>query len=212
MMGQMAAVTHGQEEERRRLARELHDDTIQSLIALNQRVLLAKMKANGAMTDEFAEMEALLADMIGDVRRFTHALRPIGLEELGLIPAIELLAESNSSDTFDVTVLEKGEARRLPMAHEFALYRITQEALQNVVKHAKAEQVVITLAYEPTQTVLRVEDDGGGFTVPTSLGEMARRGSYGLLGIYERAELIQADVGITSDKNGTKLELVMTNE
>ncbi|MGB1253368.1 MAG: histidine kinase, partial [Candidatus Promineifilaceae bacterium] len=138
---QVGAITLGQEEERRRLARELHDDTIQSLIALNQQVQLAQLRAdsNGAAAVELHNLQSMISDLIGDVRRFTHALRPVGLEDLGLVPALELLVEnSRSGQDVAILLLPQGTPHRLPMTQEFTLYRIAQEAINNALRHASA--------------------------------------------------------------------------
>ena len=207
---QVGAITQGQEEERRRLARELHDDTIQSLIALNQRVQLSQLRANGdaALSADMTNLQSMIGDLIGDVRRFTHALRPIGLEDLGLIAALELLiSNTREISVLDIELTKTGEPRRLIVSDEFALYRIVQEALNNSIQHADATQVLITLTFAADHVTVAIEDDGQGFTVPSSLAEMATIGQFGLLGIHERAELIGADVNIESSSDGTSVSI-----
>ena len=210
---QVGAITHGQEEERRRLARELHDDTIQSLIALNQRVQLTQLRANGneQLGSDLLSLQKMIEALIGDVRRFMHALRPVGLEDLGLIPALELLIENTGQlATSDLDFTTIGDPRRLAISNEFALYRIAQEALNNAVQHANAEQILLSLHFAADAIILSVTDDGDGFTVPASLAEMATIGQFGLLGIHERAELIGAEVEILSGKDGTTVRVVLS--
>jgi signal transduction histidine kinase len=207
LRGYLGAVTAGQEEERRRLARELHDDTIQSLIALNQRIQLVQMsQPEMAQLDEMQEM---VAGLIADLRRTIHALRPIYLEDLGLVPALQVLAqEVGEAGRPAVTFTSEGAPRRLHPEMELALYRIAQEALTNAVRHAAAATVSITLAYRPERVTLAVADDGRGFAVPESPTELAPQSHFGLLGIHERAELIGARLTLSSQPGrGTRVEV-----
>lgn len=210
LRGYLSAVTTGQEEERRRLARDLHDDTLQSLIALNQRIQLAQMSAADEPTAaKLAEMQQLTAQTIADLRRLTHDLRPIYLEDLGLVTALNMLAR-DTSQTLQIPVgfHISGEERRLPPEVELALYRIGQEGLSNVARHAQASSAGLHLAFDLEETTLAIEDDGQGFIVPESPSEMAGSGHFGLLGIQERAEIIGARLLIESlPGEGTRLTI-----
>lgn len=204
----IGAMTAGQEEERRRLARELHDDTLQSLIALNQRIQLAQL----APTDSPAagvlnELEALAEQTIADLRRFTRALRPIYLDNLGLVAALEMLTrEVNQASGLPVNFRRTGIERRLAPQVELALYRMTQEALSNITRHAQASCALVSIAFEPQAVILTISDDGRGFQVPASPAEFAPYGHFGLLGLHERAELIGARLDIQSSPGqGTQL-------
>ncbi len=205
----IGAITAGQEEERRRLARELHDDTLQSLIALQQRVQLARFKlaADAQALDLLDELHALTASTIADLRRVVRALRPIYLEDLGLSAALEMLAGEQTRPDLTVTFYQRGEAKRLPPEVELALYRIAQEALNNAVQHANASQVQIGLQFAVDEVRLTVQDDGRGFAMPESPAEFAAEGHFGLLGMHERAELIGARLDIRSGPQGTRLQL-----
>lgn len=214
LRGYLSAVTTGQEEERRRLARELHDDTIQSLIALNQQIQLAQLSAQDeANRDRLAMMQQMAEQTVADLRRLTRDLRPIYLEDLGLIPALEMLARDMSQATGLSVVFEKrGKARRLSPNVELALYRIAQEGLSNVVRHAKANQATVSLQFTEQEVTLTVKDDGVGFVVPESPAEMAPAGHFGLLGVQERAEAIGARLQIESAPGqGTRLQLFLGN-
>jgi signal transduction histidine kinase len=212
LRGYVGAITTGQEEERRRLARELHDDTIQSLIALNQRVQMAQLTLNGR-TDEtataLAEVQRLTTHTIEDVRRFTRALRPIYLEDLGLVPALDMLArDTGKALAIPVEFTASGPQRRLSSEIELAFYRMAQEALSNVSRHAQATQVAVRLVFQPEMVTLLVEDNGRGFIVPDSPSAMAPEGHFGLLGMYERADLIGATLTIRSAPDrGTRLSV-----
>ena len=211
MRGYLGAVTAAQEDERKRLARELHDDTVQSLIALKQRVQAARRKAKSdpsALDAQLAELQDMLETTLGEVRRFSRALRPIYLEEVGLVTALEALARDTSRGDFRATFELKGEPRRFAPDTELALYRIAQEALSNVVKHAGAASAHVTAEFAPNDLVLHVQDDGAGFGVPERAGALVSAGHYGLMGMHERAQLIGARLAIRSGPGeGTTVEV-----
>jgi signal transduction histidine kinase len=194
LRGYLGAITAGQEEERRRLARELHDDTIQSLIALNQRIQLAQLAQDDSpAAAQLQEMQEMVSQLISDLRRQIHALRPIYLEDLGLAPALQMLCqEVEDAHPLSVNFHTAGTLRRLGPDVELALYRIAQEALSNVARHAEASMADVLLAFSDGGVTLTVRDDGRGFVTPESPAELAPQGHFGLLGIHERAELIGA--------------------
>lgn len=201
----IGAITMGQEEERRRIARELHDDTLQSMIALNQRVQLAQLNLAERPQNEqsdrngLVEIQSLTEQTIQNLRRLTRALRPIYLEDLGLAAALEMLVhETQQTRKITITFDRLGAEERLSAPVELALYRIGQEALSNVVRHAEASQAVLRIIYSPDSVRLEISDDGVGFEVPESPAEFAPSGHFGLLGIYERAEMIGAKLEIHS--------------
>ena len=198
--GYIGSITAGQEDERRRLARELHDDTIQSLIALKQRVQLAQMKeADGSTTQSFSELEELIEKTIDDLRRVTRALRPVYLEDLGLLAALEMLTREMSQIMgAQIEFKTTGPEQRLSPKVELALYRIAQEALNNVARHSGTSRASVNLAFSPDDVLLEVVDNGQGFEVPKRPADFAPSGHFGLLGLYERAELIDADLRIES--------------
>jgi len=204
LRGYIGAMTEGQEEERRRLARELHDDTLQALIALNQRVQLAQLDVNGGpasagLSRSLAEIQSLTDQTIQNLRRFTQALRPIYLEELGLSAALEMLARENTQPAgLAIQFRRAGPEQRLPEAAELALYRIAQEALSNVIRHARASQAELIIDYQPGRVTLVMQDNGIGFSVPESPAEFAPSGHFGFLGMHERAEAIGARLEISS--------------
>jgi signal transduction histidine kinase len=196
----IGAITTSQEEERRRLARELHDDTLQALIALNQRVQLARLALEGnPAASSLDEIQDLTQQTIQNLRRLTRALRPIYLEDLGLRTSLEILAqESGRTMGLPVEFQVSGEERRLEAESELSFYRMAQEALSNVARHAGAQRVSLQLGFTPEATTLTIRDDGCGFQVPESPATFARSGHFGLLGLHERAELIGAGLSIQS--------------
>ncbi|HLF75217.1 MAG TPA: ATP-binding protein [Anaerolineales bacterium] len=206
----IGAITSAQEEERLRLARELHDDTIQSVIALKQRVQLAQRSVKDPTSlRTLRELENLSEQTIENLRRMTRALRPIYLEDLGLVTALEMLArETSQSHSLDVSFQKFGEEQRLSREVELALYRIAQEALSNVVRHANARRANLQITFGDSEVRLEVSDDGAGFQMPKSPTDFAPGGHFGLLGIRERAELIGARLEVESAPGkGTRLRV-----
>jgi signal transduction histidine kinase len=208
----IGAITSAQEDERNRLARELHDDTIQAVIALKQRVQLAQ-KSVKTRSGRLAldELETLAEETIANLRRLTRALRPIYLEDLGLVTALEMLArEMSQANQLEINLQKRGPERRLPGEVELVLYRIAQEALNNIVRHSKARKASLCITFNDDETKLEVSDNGIGFQVPASPADFAPSGHFGLLGMRERADLIGAKLEIWSQTDkGTRLSVHM---
>ena len=212
MRGYLAALTQGQEDERKRLARELHDETVQSLIALDQQLQMAQKTLSRdplACTARLDELRAMTTALVEEVRRFSRNLRPIYLEDLGLIPALEMLARDASADGKLATFFHvTGEPRRLTPEREIALYRIVQEALNNVVAHANASRADVSVAFAEGEVAVTIHDDGAGFAIPDRPGELAKAGHYGLLGMRERTELAGGWLSLESEPgHGTQIEI-----
>ncbi len=209
MRNYVAAVTQAQEEERRRLARELHDDTVQSLIALGQQ-LERLQKGLPRMPDAArGQVEALrhsTRSLVQDLRRLIGDLRPVYLDDLGLGPALEMLVKTVPPPC-RTEVSIRGEVRRLAPDVELALYRIVQAALKNVEQHARATLVRVGLDFEEQGVRAVVEDDGIGFAVPGSPDDLARQGHFGLIGMRERAMLFGGSLSLISQPaKGTRVE------
>ena len=190
-----------QELERARLARELHDETGQALTSI---LLGLKHLDDVVETDEAREATASIRELVAatlqDVRRLAVELRPSALDDFGLVPAVERLA-SNLSEQSDLVVDLEARLgdRRLPPEAETALYRIVQEGLTNVVKHAAAHRVSITLVRKEAAAVVVIEDDGQGFDP-----EAVRAGALGFTGMRERVELVGGRLTVeTSPGAGT---------
>lgn len=206
-----AAITRGQEEERSRLARELHDDTVQALIALNQRAqMIERMCARDPQSavHKLPELREMTTATIENVRHVVRALRPIYLEDLGLLPALEMLAQSMSRESgLAITFDAEGDPRRPTPEREMAIYRIVQEALHNVVRHARAESVRVEAHFEEALCI-SVTDDGVGFEIPDRVEALTELGHFGLIGMRERAALIGARLAIQSAPGrGTTVEV-----
>lgn len=200
-------LTRSQEEERECLARELHDGIVQELIALDHRVqrIQRAFSSEGQLVEHLEALRLQIAHLITDLRRTCQALRPLYLEEVGLIPALEAVAR-DAGALFKV----EGRPRRLPPEVELALYRIVQEALSNARRHAGATRVEVAVAFAPSAVHIRVRDNGKGFCVPANLGELTATGHFGLLSMAERAHLIGAHLAIESaPQAGTTVEVVL---
>ncbi len=196
----IGAITAAQEEERMRMARELHDDTIQAVIALKQRLQLAESSVRDAGSRRtLDDLEELAERTIENLRRLTRDLRPIYLEDLGLVPALKVLARERSQPGgLEIEFRQDGHERRLPRDAELALYRIAQEAVNNVTRHSHATSAQLQLAYDEQAVRLEVQDNGTGFAVPASFTDFAPGGHFGLLGMRERADLIGALLHVRS--------------
>lgn len=213
MQNYVTAVTEGQEEERKRLARELHDDTAQSLIGLMQRIKLARrdLKRDPARVDErLAELEQLSMVTWQEVRRFSEALRPAYLEQFGLEPALGTLCEQIGALTGspEISFAVDGQVCRLRSEVEVALFRIVQEALSNARQHADASRVEVVLRYGAEDVAVTVTDNGCGFEAPGFPGGLAASGHYGLAGIRERVLLVGGQLVIDSAPGrGTRIHV-----
>ena len=193
------AVTQAQEDERHRIARELHDGAIQTLTVMHQEVQLARWEENNGISNMLSTMDTQIANLTHEMRQIIHALRPGYLEELGLTSALEALTQEYSSAwEMPITFEIEGVELRLAADEELALYRIAQEVLNNIRKHAEASKAVVFLSFQPKRTLLTILDNGKGFDPPQSFTQTAAAGHFGLLGIYERAELVNAEVEIFS--------------
>jgi signal transduction histidine kinase len=202
-----------QEDERKRIARELHDDTAQSLTALAMAIETAVQTP----TDSAAEIRALLeparslTDRIStEVSRIIRDLRPSLLDDLGLLEALGWYADNRLKPLgIQVTFETVGEGRRLSPELETGLFRVAQEAMSNIARHAEAENASITLEYGDDYVALAVEDDGCGFDVEATLakGKDGRDDSpFGLLGMRERVELMGGTLLVQSRPNqGTSI-------
>lgn len=208
------AMTHLQEEERKRLARELHDETTQSLLAIARRLeLMQSSEDDHLRQSRLSELQKMISDTLRGVREISRDLRPLLLEDLGLVPALQALVRSAREGEGAIPHTQfkiRGEPAKLNVEQELALYRITQEALSNIRKHARATGIEIELSFDAAKVQLEIRDDGQGFIVPHSLTELAQRGSFGLVGIQERIWAVGGQMMIRSTPGrGTQLSVTM---
>ena len=194
-------VTRAQEEERRCIAQELHDDTAQNLVALSRRLDSLISTADHLSPKDVTHLEELRQEtdrILDGVHRFSQDLRPSILDDLGLLPALEWLT-SDLSQHFGIAigVAVLGSLHRFPPETELVLFRIAQEALRNMWKHSEASRAWVTVEFGDDKTILTVKDNGKGFELPARIEDLASAGKLGLAGIQERAQLIGGDANAT---------------
>jgi signal transduction histidine kinase len=141
------------------------------------------------------ELKSLAADTLVSVRRFVRDLRPAYLTELGLIPALETLTRDAGASF----IVHGGEVR-LDSERELVLFRIIQEALRNVGKHAQASQVSVALTFDAHEVTATIQDDGIGFDAPETPTDFVHAGHFGLMGMHERAQLFGGNVYVKSER------------
>jgi signal transduction histidine kinase len=200
-------VVSAQEDERKRIARELHDDTSQSLAVLVMALDSALGAVKAGLNPRLEEAKALAVRTIEEVHRMILDLRPSVLDDLGLQSAIRWYAERHLlSRGLSVRCEFEAEDRRFPAAFETALFRVCQEAMSNIARHAQAETVLIQLSEADGVIRIEIEDDGRGFD-PGNVSHAERR-HFGLMGIEERVEILGGKVRIDSAPGqGTRIHL-----
>lgn len=196
-------ITQAQENERKRIARELHDDTIQSLIALSRRLeglaTSQEQLPNGASA-RIRELWEQTGEMVRRVREFSQNLRPSVLDDLGLLPTLEeLTADVERQMGLKTEFHASGERRRLSSEVELTIFRIAQEALSNVRRHARATRLTTTVELSDTAVRLRIEDDGIGFRPPKLTDDLRAEDGLGLIGMHERVRLLGGSLRIESE-------------
>jgi PAS domain S-box-containing protein len=202
-----AAAHMTREQEKSRIARELHDELGQMLTMLQMDVAWCRERSHAedpAFAGKLDRMSTLLKSTIAATRRIASDLRPLMLDDLGLVPSIEWLVENFGQRTGIACDLTVGDASvELSQAQATAVFRIVQESLTNIAKHAQASHADIAIEKEDGQLVVRIEDDGVGF-VPTG---PRKPSSLGLFGLRERAQLLGGEATIDSTPGqGTMVE------
>lgn len=192
-------VISAQEEERRRIARELHDDTAQVLFAQLLAVGALKEQADPATRAVGEQLESMTVDAIEGVRRLALELRPPALDDLGLEEAVGSLANRFTEATgIPVHYQARGFRTRISPDAELVLYRVAQEALANARKHAQPSTVTIQLERPGDVAIIMITDDGRGFSQTSQTGAMVRTSGLGLFGMHERVSLVGGTLVITS--------------
>lgn len=204
-----------QEDERKRIAREIHDGPAQSLANI---VLRTEIVERMLMKEEYPLVQTELTDLkdqvrngIEEIRKIIFNLRPMALDDLGLIPTLRKLTQDFEEKNKIHTIFEVfGKELRLNSSMEAAIYRLVQEALSNVTKHAEATRVTIGLAFQQDKLRLSMKDNGKGFRNNPNHSSTDDRTHYGLIGMYERVELIEGTIDIQSEVGrGTEINIVI---
>ncbi|HHW39790.1 MAG TPA: histidine kinase [Syntrophomonadaceae bacterium] len=207
-------IVQAQEEERRRIAREIHDGPAQSLANLVLRVELCEQLLNrepGRVKPELEKLKNSVRSTLQDIRKIIFDLRPMSLDDLGLVGGLRrFFGDFQERYGLPVEFLVFGQEKALEQMYSIALFRIIQEALNNIVKHARASRVVVKLELLPQQVIIAVKDDGMGFD-PQSVEQDG--GHYGLLNMRERARLLNGELQVKSAPGrGTEIYVMIPIE
>ncbi len=209
----LAQIVRAQEEERERISVDLHDGVAQWLAAASYRVqtvnTLLSGNDNNEARVELATMESTIDKSLKELRRVLIGLRPPALDELGLSHALRQSLEHLKTDDLDCQFSETGTSVRLPSDIEIAIYRVVQEALTNIRKHAAdATKVNLRLQFQVDNLLVEIHDNGRGFDLSQTLDSAISVGHMGLLGMKQRAETLGGDIKIKTGKRaGTTITL-----
>ncbi len=201
--GQLAM--RAQEEERRRLARDLHDEVNQALTAILLRLEALAQDTPPERAPEVAELKRLVNQAMDELLNLARQLRPSALDDHGLVPAVETQLKRFSARTgIEVRLGTDGDPDTLPDVVQTAIYRVAQEALTNVTRHAGATVVELELEEQGGDAELRVRDDGSGFDPSTATRgtQEGHTGGLGLIGMAERARLVGGELDVRSAPGG----------
>jgi two-component system, NarL family, sensor histidine kinase DegS len=197
-------VLQAQEEERKRLARELHDDASQQILLLTHKVDNLSSKAETYsrqdLRKELDKLYELSQEVYQGIKRYAQALRPRILDDLGFAPAIKWLAEEIHGFSGIEIEVKTDPIPPLPPETQLVLFRIVQEALNNVQRHSGASRASVAMKYEEANIKVTITDNGRGFELPTQLSDFAGQGKLGLTGMAERAQLIGGQIEVNSEE------------
>ncbi len=192
-----------QEEERKRIARELHDDIAQSILLVSRRLdnLMsgAKRKLAKAVMGELELVHGLSDGIYRDLQRYARDLRPSILDQMGLLAALNWLAEQLDKEMGIKAEVKADMLPSLPLETELVMFRIAQEALNNVRRHADASEVSIAVESDVHKIKMTISDNGKGFSMPELTEDLVVEGKLGVLGMKERARLIGGSLEINSE-------------
>ena len=204
-----------QEEERKRIAREIHDGLAQTLANVVLRTEIAERMLNkdaiSSAKEELSDLKVQVRSGIEEVRKIIFNLRPMALDDLGLVPALRKFTQDYEDKTKIRTKINLvGKESRLPSGMEVAIYRLVQEAFSNVLKHSHASHVTLEVTYQQQMVKIMVKDNGIGFIVEKIDRKIDKGSHYGLMGMRERIELLEGRMEVESEKgNGTKISMII---
>ncbi|TCL63002.1 two-component system sensor histidine kinase DegS [Hydrogenispora ethanolica] len=196
-----------QEAERKRVAREIHDGPAQAMANVVLRAELCEklLKSDrAAIHEELHQLKLIVRESLQEVRRIIFNLRPMTLDDLGLVPTLRRFLEEIQARETETTVIHleiHGEEKRLPNSYEIALFRLVQEGINNAHKHSHATQIKTMIDFLPEEITVRIIDNGVGFDYQKILNEVSGKESYGLLSMKERLELLNGKLLIQSAPN-----------
>ncbi len=209
-------VTRAQEEERKRIARELHDETIQDLAMLSldiEAVIRARKRSSDGSVKGLLQIQEKVNRIAEELSRLSHALRPNVLDHLGLVPAVKvLIGDLSKAGNVAIDLQVVGRERRLSPEVELGLFRIIQEAIRNIRKHSGAATAAVTVELDSDKVRVTIADDGDGFELPKRLGDLTAKGKLGLVGMQERAQLFDGTLSVQSSPGeGTRVVIEVGN-
>jgi signal transduction histidine kinase len=202
-------ITRAQEDERKRIAREAHDETAQVLVALARRLdalISSPELPSSSFRERLEGLRGLTTEALQSVRRFSQDLRPPVLDDLGFVAAVRGLTRSLEEVGVETELQVSGSPYRLSPEEELVLFRIAQEALNNARRHADAPRAKVMISFRANNVQMVIEDDGRGFDAPDRLVDLAVSGKLGLIGMHERARILGGTLRIDSQPGeGTKV-------
>lgn len=207
----VARILKAQEDERERIARELHDDSIQDLLVVANHIHAVATGIYGDPPQETREqlerIENEILQVIDDVRRMSHGLKTSVLDNTGIVPALKWVADTVSQETgIRVTVVVQGKEHRLKPEAEIMIFRIAQEALSNIRQHSRATEAMITLDFIDENFKMTVQDNGCGFVLPENIYSKTSSDHLGLDIMKQRAKLLGGKISIRSSPGeGTRI-------
>lgn len=204
-----------QEDERKRIAREIHDGLAQSMANVVLRTEITQRMLNrqeyDSVKEELHDLKQQVRSGLEEVRKIIFNLRPMALDDLGLIPTLRKFVQDFEDKTKIHTTFElHGRECRLPSGMEVAIYRLVQEAFSNVYKHANASHVSLEVTFQAKMVKITIQDNGDGFDVGVVEAKMSKGVNFGMIGMQERVELLEGRLDIDSQKGeGTRISLLI---
>ncbi len=201
-------IIHAQEEERKKLSREIHDGPAQSManVMLRSEIVERVLDTEGIEQAriEIRDLRVMVKDSLSEVRRIIYDLRPMTLDDLGLLPTLaKYLRNVEQRTGISITFKTMGKEQRFPTHMEVAIFRFIQEAVQNACKHADPTNIVVKLEMKAERITMVIKDDGKGFDIITK-----KEGSFGLIGMKERVHMLEGKLNIDSKPNVGTLIIV----
>jgi two-component system sensor histidine kinase DegS len=209
----MQQIFEAQEGERYHIARELHDDTTQTLLVIANRAQSLLNDAGSQLSPQVKEQTESIRDAIlqvsEEMRRLSLNLRPDLLDSMGLLPALRWLVERlEQEDKINAQMVVSGVARQLPHEREVIIFRFVQEALSNIRRHSEATKAVVNLEFDQETVIIKIQDNGKGFELPEKIGEFTSEGKLGVVGMQERAGFLGGNFKInTAPNKGTTVSI-----
>lgn len=201
----VSQVFNAQENERKRIAQELHDGTVQELLVIANRAQTLTSHYRDVIASEAVKQAEWIRDAVirvsKDLRRLSRDLRPGILDDSGLIPALRWLASRLYEDNgISTKIVVHGEGKKVNSETEAMIFRIVQEAINNVRRHSEATEANVTLEFNPTSLRITIQDNGKGFYFRKAMKKFATEGKSGVIGMRERVKSLRGTFSISSNK------------